>query len=239
MELKKLLKLESLKNFHRANNLFILISLVWISLSFLEKDTFSDELFITTLVKFIYLFVIFSIYIIFMVNKEVKNQVIIKNFADGLSRQEYFMSKIIWLIINVFVYVILSIMLIIGYFFLQKNAIGYEIEYSGLYYVLSFSNIIALFLGFLYFGILGMMYMLLIRNSIIAILVLIGQFIFEHIIWLININTIKLNISYYLPSLLIKNLIKYSDFDWISGLILVCYIILFGFIVRKRIIKIN
>jgi len=244
MEIKKLLKLEMLKNFHRANILFIIISLVWASIRFLQTGSFSKPDFnmidFNLLCNFFMFFVIFSVYIIFIVNKEIRNKVIIKNIADGLKRGEYFISKAICLIINIFVYIILSILLIAVFFFLQKEAIGNPINYSNLWYIVSFNKIITLFLGFLYFGILAMMYILLVKNSIIAVSIIIGQLVMEYTIYIVYFYINRTStVTNFLPSALIKNLVKFDNFDWLSCLILTGYIILIGFIVRRKIMKIS
>jgi hypothetical protein len=55
----------------------------------------------------------------------------------------------------------------------------------------------------------------------------------------------KINLSFYilkifiifLPFLSIKNLVKYSDIDWISLAIIIGYTILISLIVRQKIMK--
>lgn len=244
MKILKLFKIELLKNFNRRNNLFIIISITMCSSGLLLDGDFYlipklDEVHISVWWNFMILFLFFSVYNVFILNEEIKNSIILKNIADGLSRKDCFFSKTIWLLFTSLLYTIISFVIIILFFYILKYGFGFEIYYTNLAYVISLNKILAAFLGFLYYGSLAIMFMLLVKNSIIALLLVIGLFVIENIAcFVIIIQDIHIDIN-FIPTVIFSNFLEYSSSNCISFLVLLVYILLINLIVRLLINKIN
>jgi hypothetical protein len=234
MKIKDLFKIEFLKSI----NLYTFIVLVYTVINFLVF--FRDGNYVKNIesipgvginyMPFIFFYILFSAIIVLSATRDINNKIIVKHFADGMSRNDYFFGKILLLLAGNFIFIFLSSLLL--FFIAIYYSVSFETYLSN---VFNISHFTMLFMSLTYFGLLGYLYAFIIKNSLLSVLLIIGQLILEFSLFLIG-QMYKIEVFNYLPFALYRDLInKSSTNDFYSVLFLFIYIIILLFFIRKKI----
>lgn len=225
-----LLKIE----LYKSINIYTIILVIYSALNFLiffrEGRYVRDIEYISGVVNFMpfmYFYFLFAALLVLSVTRDINNKVIVKHFADGMSRINYFFGKVLFLVAANLVFLIIStlLLLLIAVYY----SVGYETLLNSIF---SFSHFSMLFVSMLYFGLLGYLYAFIVKNSLISVLLIIGQTIIEITMFYIG-NLYKVEVFNYLPFALCRDLIDKSSSNNLStSLFLLMYIAILLFLIR-------
>jgi len=239
MNIISLLKLEYLKNTNKSFYILLLIAFYIFQSSFLNSGIFEittykiSEIVNISFFKLIYginiLFFFLSLIFITSVYRDIKHNILIKHISDGLSLKKYIQGKLVLLLYLVILFLI--------YFFIGVIINGLSVSFYDMLNFFSFKLILFIFLGFIFWGILGVLYLLIFNKPVFAILFLLLHVLVEFIIAVIEkANTGASIYGKYLPIFNINNVLFNSQ-NAIVYILIICYSLILVYLIRRQLKK--
>jgi len=151
-------------------------------------------------------FVLYALVIIFSINNDVNNNIIVKHLCDGMTFNNYLKSKTILMAIACTLFILfLVILLAISGFYLS-------VPLSNYFNILSHQFIVFFFSGIITYSAIGLLWFMLTKNSVIAVFLIIVQFFVENNISRIEKAIADTEYCRYLPFTNVINILfDYSD----------------------------
>jgi hypothetical protein len=238
MNIKNLILLEYSKNKNKAALIIIILFIYTIISGFWDgiyiKNNISiDMSSIPTKIKyfdinFYYVFIIFAAYIVISITRDIKNNIILKHIAEGLSKSQYLISKFLHFLLAIIIFQIIFINS------LYIISIFYDVSFSNFLSILSLYFFALVFLGFLLYGLIGFLFALIFKNSLISILILIAQYFLELSLSVIDAMILKTNLTNYLPTTIIRNILHDDKSSIYLYFILFSYSLIIMFIINYK-----
>jgi len=242
MKLKKLFYLEFLKNSNRQAYTILILSLYFFyvnignptvfkyaasSNSFYNFNAFSYYIGLMSLL------LMFAIFNALSITRDLNNKVFIKHICDGMKKNEYLIGKLIWMISSMVIYFVIFflVMLFVTLFY------SFSIEKFLL--VFSYQVLIPVFVGLIFYGFFGILYSIIFKNSLLAILVLIAHNLIEGTVKVIEYKFFSSEYCKFLPLSSFQYIIRTPNFNILFIGVIIFYLIILYVLIKNLIQKIN